>query len=160
MPITVDTIRWMIRTDLPAVMAIEHQSDYANWTEEEFVSCLRQRNCIGMVAEDSTQKDYQIYGFVIYELHNDELRILNIAVDKEYRRQGVGRAIIEKMKKRLTQKRKRISLIVSERNLGAHLFFKSMGFRAIDIIDDYYDDNNDDAYYMTYEHSNIIVQEL
>ena len=44
-------IRWMIRRDMPEVLDIEQQSFEFAWTEEDFLCCLRQRNCIGMVAE-------------------------------------------------------------------------------------------------------------
>ena len=44
-------IRWMIRRDMPDVMGIEVASFEYAWTEDDFLRCLRQRNCIGMVAE-------------------------------------------------------------------------------------------------------------
>ena len=44
-------IRWMIRRDMPEVLQIEQESFEFPWTEEDFLRCLRQRNCIGMVAE-------------------------------------------------------------------------------------------------------------
>jgi len=44
-------IRWMIRRDMPEVMRTERASFEYAWTEDDFLRCLRQRNCIGMVAE-------------------------------------------------------------------------------------------------------------
>ena len=44
-------IRWMIRRDMPSVLAIEQECFEFPWYEDDFVRCLRQRNCIGMVAE-------------------------------------------------------------------------------------------------------------
>ena len=44
-------IRWLIRRDMDDVLAIERASFQFPWTEEEFLCCLRQRNCIGTVAE-------------------------------------------------------------------------------------------------------------
>ena len=44
-------IRWMIRRDMPDVLRAERDSFEFSWTEEDFLKCLRQRNCIGMVAE-------------------------------------------------------------------------------------------------------------
>lgn len=44
-------IRWMIRRDMAEVLNIEHDSFEFPWTEEDFLGCLRQRNCIGMIAE-------------------------------------------------------------------------------------------------------------
>jgi len=42
-------IRWMIRRDMPEVLDIESGSFEFPWSEEDFIRCLRQRNCIGMV---------------------------------------------------------------------------------------------------------------
>src|SRR5690606_11527131 len=44
-------IRWMIRRDMPEVLQIEKASFEFPWYEDDFIRCLRQRNCIGMVAE-------------------------------------------------------------------------------------------------------------
>ena len=44
-------IRWMIRRDMAEVLEIERGAFEFPWFEEEFIRCLRQRNCIGMVAE-------------------------------------------------------------------------------------------------------------
>ena len=51
------------------VLTIERSSFQFAWTEEEFLCCLRQRNCIGTVAE----LDHKIVGFMIYELHKSML---------------------------------------------------------------------------------------
>ena len=58
-------IRLMIRRDMTDVLQIESQAFEFPWTEEDFIRCLRQRNCIGMVAEHEDQ----VVGFMIYELH-------------------------------------------------------------------------------------------
>src|SRR4051794_39786908 len=63
-------IRWMIRRDMPEVLAIEHASFDFPWGEEEFLRVLRQRNCIGMVAEHGER----VVGFMIYELHKSKLQ--------------------------------------------------------------------------------------
>ena len=40
-------IRWMIRRDMPEVLAIESQSFEFPWSEEDFINCLRQRPALG-----------------------------------------------------------------------------------------------------------------
>ncbi len=138
-------IRWMIRRDMPAVLDIESQSFEFPWSEEEFVRCLRQRNCIGMVAEC----DERVVGFMIYELHKNRLHILNFAVDPAARRSGVGRAMTDKLIGKLSHdRRNRIMLEVRETNLEAQLFFRSLGFRAISVLREFYDDSPEDAYLM------------
>jgi ribosomal-protein-alanine N-acetyltransferase len=55
-------IRWMIRRDMPEVLHTEQGAFEYAWTEEDFLRCLRQRNCIGMVAEQGEK----VVGFMIY----------------------------------------------------------------------------------------------
>lgn len=142
-------IRWMIRRDMQSVLEIERQSFEFAWSEDDFIRCLRQRNCIGMVAE----RNEEIVGFMIYELHKNNLHILNFAVHRDYRRHGVGRNMIEKLIAKLAfQRRNRIMLEVRESNLDAQLFFRSIGFRAISVLRDFYEDTTEDAYLMQYRY--------
>ncbi len=140
-------IRWMIRRDMAEVLRIERESFEYHWTEEDFLCCLRQRNCIGMVAET----DGQVVGFMIYELHKPRLHILNFAVSSEFRRQGVGGQMIEKLVGKLSQqRRKEITLEVRETNLSAQLFFQNRDFVAVSVLRDHYEDSAEDAYVMKY----------
>ena len=140
-------IRWMIRRDMMEVLEIESRSFEFPWSEDDFIRCLRQRNCIGMVAEH----DERVAGFMIYELHRNRLHILNFAVAAEFRRKGVGQQMVEKLIGKLSaQRRNRIMLEVRETNLAAQLFFRSLGFRAISVLRDFYVDTTEDAYLMQY----------
>lgn len=142
-------IRWMIRRDMSEVLDIESGCFEFPWSEEDFVRCLRQRNCIGMIAEH----DDQVVGFMIYELHKSRLHILNFAVAARYRRSGVGSQMVDKLVGKLsTQRRTRITLEVRETNLAAQLFFRSQGFRAVSVLRDYYEDSPEDAYVMQYRY--------
>lgn len=142
-------IRWMIRRDMPSVIGIEENSFEFPWSEDEFIRCLRQRNCIGMVAELSEQ----VVGFMIYELHKNRLHILNFSVHPDFRRQGIGRAMVDKLVGKLSyQRRSRIMLEVRETNLPAQLFFKDLGFRAISVLREFYDDSPEDAYLMQFRY--------
>lgn len=146
---TVNThIRWMIRRDMPEVLRIEQSSFEFPWSEEDFVRSLRQRNCIGMVAE----YEEQVVGFMIYELDRDQLHVLNFAVRPDARRRGIGTQMVEKLAGKLSQQRRtRISLEVRETNLAAQVFFRNSGFKAISVLRDYYDDTTEDAYVMSFD---------
>lgn len=140
-------IRWMIRRDMAEVLEIEQQSFEYAWNEEDFLCCLRQRNCIGMVAEHQER----IVGFMIYELLKAQLHVLNFAVAPWARRQGVGQQMSEKLASKLVQQRRReIRLEVREGNLGAQLFFRQQGFLATGVLRSYYEDTDEDAYVMRY----------
>ncbi len=142
-------IRWMIRRDMPEVLAIEGQCFEFPWSEEDFISCLRQRNCIGMVAEHNER----VVGFMIYELHKNRLHILNFAVHDQTRRRGIGTQMVRKLVSKLSpQRRNRIMLEIRETNLPAQLFFRDIGFRAISLLRDFYEDTTEDAYLMQYRY--------
>ena len=140
-------IRWMIRRDMPEVLAIEAESFEFPWLEEDFIRCLRQRNCIGMVAEH----DDRVVGFMIYELAKSRIQVLNFAAAARHRRRGVGTQMIAKLVGKLSaQRRTRIVLEVRETNLAAQLFFRAGGFRAVSVLRNYYEDTPEDAYVMQY----------
>lgn len=142
-------IRWMIRRDMLEVAAIEHESFEFPWSEDDFVRCLRQRNCIGMIAEH----DERVVGFMIYELNKTKIHVLNFAVAREYQRRGVGSQMIAKLTGKLSaQRRTRIVLEVRETNLAAQLFFRASGFRAVSVLRSFYEDTPEDAYLMQYRY--------
>jgi ribosomal-protein-alanine N-acetyltransferase len=41
---------------------------------------------------------------------------------------------------------------VRETNLSAQLFFRSLGFRAVSVLRDFYEDTTEDAYLMQYRY--------
>jgi ribosomal-protein-alanine N-acetyltransferase len=140
-------IRWMIRRDMAEVLEIERGAFEFPWFEEEFIRCLRQRNCIGMVAEHAER----VVGFMIYELHKTRLHILNFAVASDVRRRAIGKQMMEKLIGKLSsQRRTRISLEVRETNLAAQVFFRSNGFKATSVLHEFYDDSPEDAYLMQF----------
>lgn len=142
-------IRWMIRRDMPEVLEIEKSSFEFPWSEEDFIRCLRQRNCIGMVAE----YDECVVGFMIYELHKNQLHVLNFAVRPDFRRRAVGTQMVDKLIGKLSQQRRnRVVLEIRETNLAAQLFFRRADFRAVSVLRDYYDDSTEDAYVMQYRY--------
>ena len=140
-------IRWMIRRDMPEVLQAEQESFEYSWTEEDFLRCLRQRNCIGMVAEQGEK----VVGFMIYELHKAKLHILNFAVHPQCRRGGIGAQMVAKLISKLSSHRRtRITLEVRETNLAAQLFFRSQVFKAVRVLRAFYEDSGEDAFLMQY----------
>lgn len=140
-------IRWMIRREMPTVLGIEKASFDNPWNEEEFLRCLRQRNCIGMVAETGDD----VLGYMIYELFKTRIHLVSIAVDPPSRRLAIGTDLIQRLVEKLgPDRRSRITLEVREGNLPAQLFFKQLGFRAFSVVREFYEDTDEDAYLMQY----------
>jgi ribosomal-protein-alanine N-acetyltransferase len=140
-------IRWMIRRDMPEVLQTEQESFEYTWTEDDFLRTLRNRNCIGMVAEQGEK----VIGFMIYELHKQKLHILNFAVHPSCRRLHAGMQMVSNLVSKLSSHRRtRISLEVRETNLPAQLFFRSQEFKATRVLRGYYEDSGEDAFLMQY----------
>jgi ribosomal-protein-alanine N-acetyltransferase len=140
-------IRWMIRRDMPEVLGAEADNHDLSWSEEDFLRCLRQRNCIGMVAEQGER----IVGFMIYELHKHKLHIMNFGVHPRWRRQGIGSLMVSKLISKLSSHRRTsITLEVRETNLDAQLFFRQQGFKGVKVLRNFYEDTNEDAYLLRF----------
>lgn len=142
-------IRWMIRRDEEAVLDIERRSFEFPWSHDDLIRCLRSRNVIAMVAEC----EQIVAGFMIYELQETRLEVINFAVHPEWRRLGIGSAMAAKLIGKLSpQRRCALWLMIRETNLAAQLFFARQGFRYESTLRDFYQDNpcDDDAYLFEY----------
>ena len=155
MPATVNklpvALRWMLSRDTPEIMGIEDAQFQWPWTEQDLLSCLRRKNCIGLVAEinePETKRHGAIAGFLVYELAKGELGIVNMAVHAACERQGVGTELIGRLFTLLSPqkgRRKKIVAEVRETNVEAQLFFKALGFKAVAVIDSPYIENDEDG---------------
>ena len=137
-------IRSIVRRDMPEVLAIEQASFEFPWSEKDFVRCLKPINCIGFVAEH----DERVVGYMLYAFAKPRIRLLNLAVADDCRRQGIGRQLMQKLVGKLSaRRRKLLVLAVREANLPGQLFFRRLGFRATGVMPDHYVEPPDqDAY--------------
>lgn len=140
--------RWLIRRDIPEVLRIEQENFEFPWTKEEFVQCLRQKNCLGIVAEHEAE----IVGYMIYELHKSRLDLLNLAVEKSLHRHSIGTQLIDRLKDKLSQsKRTSLRVEVRETNLAAQCFLRDLGFKVSKVFSDHYEETDEDCYLMQWE---------
>lgn len=140
-------IRWLIRRDMPEVLAIEAQTNPPFWAEDDFLHCLRQRNCIGMAAE----AEDKVLGFFLYELHKNHLFVLNLAVDASHHRQRIGTQMMNKLASKVSCHRRHWILAdVWEGNLPFQQFLKTQDYQAIRVLPGVYGDTKEDAYRFVY----------
>ncbi len=163
------TLRLMVPRDLARVMRIEQQNQGKQWALQDFLSVLQSGHTVGQVAE----VEGELVGFVIYSVPpvsaaaeegksnrrphflrepldqqagSIEIVLLNLAVDSEWRRRGVARALVAKLTKKLRHPDDRILATVPESNLPAQLLLRDAHFRAVRILHGYYGD--EDGYVM------------
>jgi ribosomal-protein-alanine N-acetyltransferase len=92
-------------------------------------------------------------------LHKSRLHVLNFAVHRDFRRHGIGGAMLQKLVSKLSQQRRsRVLLEVRETNLAAQLFFRNCGFRAISVLREFYEDTPEDAYLMQYTYQPAAIE--
>lgn len=150
MEYSMSDIRWMVRRDLKEVIDIENGCFAANttWTEDDFLITLKKHDCTGIVYEH----DGKLVGFLMYELSKTELFIINVAIHPDYQRKGIGTQLINKLVGKLSfDRRTKIKGMVRDNNLDVQLFLKHLGFKAIQVLKNYYEDFNQDGYLMQYK---------
>lgn len=127
-------IRWMIRRDMPEVMAIDEACFWNPWEEKEWIAIQRERATITHIAE----YDNQVIGAMVVTLNRTKIELVKIMVAPEFQRQLVGDLLIAKLRGKMNSTRNRITSVVPDDNLPAHLFLRAMGFVATAVEDDFY----------------------
>ena len=113
------------------------------WTAEQVKAELQKDNVIFLAAEH----DGKLVGYVSGEIAADEIELGNVAVDENYRRQGVGTALLRAFIMRAKQRAvKRIFLLVSAENSAAISLYGAVGFSQTGRRRGYY--GNSDAIIM------------
>ncbi|MGB9615918.1 MAG: ribosomal protein S18-alanine N-acetyltransferase [Desulfomonilaceae bacterium] len=137
--------REMTAPDLDQVLFIEQSSYGAPWSRDMFMDEISNPLSRALVFE----LDGRIVGYLCCWEIVDECHILNIAVHPDYRRQGVGSAILKILEAACRAKGlTRILLDVGRRNNPARNLYKKMGFKAVGFRKNYYKEVGDDALLM------------
>lgn len=132
---TSPTMRWLIRRDLPEVLAIEREAFEQPWTQREFLRELRQQKVIGRVLEVGDH----IAGYMVYENSKRHVTLLNMAVRHDLRRQWLGTGMLEALRDNcVARRRQSVGAWVDETNLRMHLLLRSCGFLAVDRAVEYW----------------------
>ncbi|MCD6330579.1 MAG: ribosomal protein S18-alanine N-acetyltransferase [Thermoplasmata archaeon] len=129
--------------DLEAVWEIARDALEENYTMD-FLLYLWQINPNGFLV---AEKNGKIVGFILSAKQSkEELRILMLAVKKEYRGQGIGSMLLKELLLRFPEVR-RIYLEVKVGNKKAIKFYKKHGFKIKEKLDNFYTDGSS-AYLM------------
>lgn len=142
-------IRKMTLADLPAVMEIENQAFTNPWSTEMVKKELTQDWSTVFVGEAYTPSGWALRGFAIFWLVHDEVHVLNVATDRAVRRQGIGRRIMDAVIAFGRDHKCRLATLEVRRSNEAALeLYKALGFRAVGMRPNYYQDDREDAVVM------------
>jgi ribosomal protein S18 acetylase RimI-like enzyme len=123
-------IRWMVRTDLDDATRILRSVGEKD-TERRLIDLLERPSVMCIVAEI----EEEVAGIAIYEIGRvSKIKILFLAVDESRRRRGAGKGLVSEIFSKLNKKRNKVEVLVSEYGLHAHLFLKSLGFKAVSVL--------------------------
>lgn len=125
-------IRWMIRRDVPSVLDVDAATFENPWTEDGLAKTLSQRNAIGITACVGDA----ITGFAVYELHKSRIEIVRFAVHPAWRGQGVGRALMDRLKFKLhSQRRQELWFDLPDNTpTESFRFLSYFGFEAVQMF--------------------------
>jgi [ribosomal protein S18]-alanine N-acetyltransferase len=138
----------MTTADVENVIAIERASFRFPWSTRFFLDELQVDCAHSILAE----VDGRIVGYVLFWILAEEVDIHNIAVHPDFRRQGIGRLLLEQVVAAARrQERLRVTLDVRCSNAVAQSLYFSLGFVARGLRKGYYSDNGEDALVMALE---------
>ncbi|PTF44042.1 ribosomal-protein-alanine N-acetyltransferase, partial [Staphylococcus epidermidis] len=129
-----NTISSLETTDLPAAYHIEQRAHAFPWSEKTFASNQGERYLNFQLTQNG-----KMAAFAITQVVLDEATLFNIAVDPDYQRQGLGRALLEHLIDEL-EKRGVATLWLEVRasNAAAIALYESLGFNEATIRRNYY----------------------
>jgi len=146
-------VRQFEREDLESLLTIQSKNPAAaRWTDGEYLALASDPGGVILVADVETMTPPKLLGFAAFRRVIDEAELLNMAVDPEHQRQGVGRAVLGEARRRLLKLGvRRIFLEVRRSNEPALKLYYSVGFALHSLRKDYYRDPPDDAFILCME---------
>jgi len=144
----------MSEHDLLEVVEIEEQSGLSRWGWAAYYAELQSGNRELMLVARATLalivESTPIAGYIVARETAGELHINNVAVRAEYRRRGIGAALLDQViQEARLRKAKTAFLEVRSANLAAQALYEKSGFRAIARRANYYSEPREDAVVMS-----------
>lgn len=131
------TIRPLDRRDIPAILEIQSSNrQAAQWPQSAYEG-LEKTGENAWVAEQNAI----VLGFLVARVVSDEMEILNLAVQPDSRRQGIGGELLQHIISWAGEIRvRRVFLEVRLSNTVARKFYEANGFVQTGIRPNYYSD--------------------
>ena len=141
----------LTKEDLPGIFEVEKESFPIPWPISSFEEELNNLLATYLVAK----QDEKIIAYIGMWFVMDECHIMNIAVLKEYRRQGIASTLINEMFRLCKEHETHyVMLEVRKNNIPAQELYQKFGFTQEVIRKEYYknpDGTHEDAIVMSME---------
>lgn len=134
-------IRWMASGDLDCIGTILKRSG----VNISLLKMAKKSDVICVVSEVG----HSVNGFVIYKLYPSKITIKYLVVEKNFRRMGIATGLVTRLLSKMGKKRSVVEARISEYNLPAQLFLKSMSFKVEEFVR-----NHDESHYVFRRHLN------
>ena len=135
-------IRKMTAREVPQVAELEKLCFAMPWSEKSVAGELDNPLALWLVAMDGES----LAGYVGSQTVMDETDMMNLAVTPQFRRQGVGEALVNALVASLKEMGSRcLTLEVRDSNEAARALYGKLGFREIGRRRGYYRDPREDA---------------
>jgi len=122
---------------LPQVFEIERLCFTSPFPESYLRSLAESSSDSFLVAIEENR----VVGYVSALVHGKDAHIASIAVLEDYRRRGIGRALMSELVNSLKLRRIRtVSLEVRKSNTSAIRFYEGLGFERVGVMPSYYED--------------------
>ena len=141
-------VRRMTAADISTVYEIETESFKTAWQLDFFESCLKSNEHICLVAE--LDKKILLYS-IIQTSQIGEVYLLKFAIEKSFRRQGLGKNFLLKLIEQIRNGKGQILamlLHVNTKNVAAIRLYESCGFKVFERIENFYANDNENAFMM------------
>ena len=144
----------MSEHDLLEVVEIEEKSGLSRWGWAAYYAELQSANrdlmLIARLTRASIIDSGPIAGYIVARETAGELHINNVAVREQFRRRGIGAALLERvLQEARGRKANAVFLEVRRGNHSAQALYVKHGFRPIATRTDYYSEPREDAVVMT-----------
>lgn len=132
------TFRMMLRADLEQVALIEQLAFRRPWSADELRAAVADITTLSLVAvrlDDSSE----VVGTAFAQNVGRVFEIHSLAVHPLLQRRGVGRALVEQLRRinertRQPARRRAMRAVVADFNDDAIAFFQAMGFKAARVL--------------------------
>ena len=147
------TITRMSEHDLLEIVEIEEQSGLSRWGWAAYYAELQGANReLMLIARPSRSivESCRIAGYIVARETAGELHINNVAVRPQYRRRGIGAALLGRILHEARRRKANAAFLeVRSANVAAQALYEKNGFRAIARRTDYYSEPREDAVVMS-----------